>query len=102
MILGVQVQKILVRRCSFSCTGSGFWRIDVAAWRRFPHWDSQLLVAQLEGNSEARSDKSMSKCDDSVLSKDITYRSDVFFVELRPNDCGLDEVFDICYAWEPA
>lgn len=46
--------------------------------------------------------KSISECGSSILSGHITYRSDIFFVELRPDDCGLDEVFDICYTWEPA
>lgn len=75
-----------------------FLRIGAVAWRRFPRWGFQSLAVQSGEILEAQSAFGQ------LLSRNIdrhtTYRSDVFFVKLWPNNGGLDEVFDICFAWE--
>jgi hypothetical protein len=54
-VLWVQVGPL--RRCSSSWFHFEFWRIDVAAWHKFPRWGSQFLVVQWVGNLEERSGK---------------------------------------------
>lgn len=31
-----------------------------------------------------------------------TYRANVAFVELWPDDCNLHKILDVCHAWKPA
>ena len=76
--MSLGLKKMTVRICFFSSTQPVFWRIGVAAWRKFLHWDFRLLVAQLEGNSEAQSGKSISECDNSIVSS-ISLLTDLMF-----------------------